>query len=56
MRACDHQLVLPMSVGKVVKGRNRYLGDNPYLGKPIAMISREEATIPATPQYNPLCK
>ena len=56
MRACDHQLVLPMSVAKVVKGHNRYIGDIPYLGKPIAMIPREEAAILATPQYNPRCK
>ncbi len=56
MRACDHQLITPMSVAKVVKGHNRFLGDTPYLGKPIAVIPREDTAIPATPDYNPRCK
>jgi branched-chain amino acid transport system substrate-binding protein len=56
MRACDHQLILPMTVAKIEKGHNQYLGDKPYLGKPIAYISAEDAAISALPEYNPRCK
>lgn len=56
MRACDHQIILPMTVAKIVKGYNKYLGDKPYLGKPILYVPGEDAAIPATPKYNPRCK
>jgi len=56
MRACDHQLITSMSVAKVVKGQNRFLGDTPYLSKPIAIIPPEDTAIPATPDYNLRCK
>ncbi len=56
MRACDHQLITSMSVAKVVKGRNRFLGEIPYLGKPVATVPREDAAIPLSSDYNPRCK
>lgn len=56
MRACDHQLMLPMFVAKIEKGKNPYLPDLPYLGKPIAKISIEDTAIPFTADYNPRCK
>ena len=56
MRACDHQLMLPITVAKVVKGPNKYLGNIPYLGKPIAYIPIGDTAIPVTPDYNLRCK
>jgi len=56
MRACDHQLLLPMSVAKVVAGKNKYLGDVPYLSAPVVKVSREDTAIPATPEYNQRCR
>ena len=56
MRACDHQLMLPMFVARIKAGRNRYIRNAPYLGKPYAKISIEDTAIPLTPDYNPRCK
>jgi branched-chain amino acid transport system substrate-binding protein len=56
MRACDHQMLLPMSVAKVVPGKNKYLGDVPYISAPVAKIPIKETSIPATAEYNSRCK
>jgi len=56
MRECDHQMMLPMFVAKIERGKNRYIPDAPYLGKPIARIPIEDTAIPFTSDYNPRCK
>lgn len=56
MRACDHQLMLPMFVARIQAGKNRYISNAPYLGKPYAKISIEDTAIPLTPDYNSRCK
>ncbi len=50
MRACDHQIILPMFVAD-----KNPLYPFPWLGKAMA-IPAEEAAIPATADYNPRCK
>lgn len=54
MRACDHQIVLPMFVAEIIPDKNP-LYDFPWLGKPM-VVAAEEAAIPATADYNPRCK
>lgn len=58
MRACDHQLIAPMSVFKVVRvpEKEKYYDLPFYISKPLATYSGEDTAIPeCTPGYNPRC-
>ncbi len=63
MRACDHQVLLPMFVGVVEGGANPFYDGSirqdvkfPYTGPNLITVPAEQAAIPATPDYNPRCK
>ena len=59
MRACDHQLIAPMSIFKIVRvPQNEKFFDLPYyISKPVMTFTGEETSIPTnTPGYNPRCK
>ena len=53
MRACDHQVILPM-FGGVVEKENPYF-KFPWLGSDILKFEAEKAAIPATKEYNERC-
>ncbi|MBU2550177.1 MAG: ABC transporter substrate-binding protein [Proteobacteria bacterium] len=62
MRACDHQVMLPMFGGVVEAGDNPYFNGSidpkvkfPWMNK-VTTFTPDTTTIPATPDYNPRCK
>lgn len=59
MRACDHQLIAPMSIYKVVRvpEKEKFFNLPYYISKPVVTFTGEETAIPMnTPGYNPRCK
>lgn len=59
MRACDHQLIAPMSIFRVsrVPEKEKFFNLPYYISKPIVTYSGEETAIPMNkPNYNPRCK
>jgi hypothetical protein len=63
MRACDHQVLLPMFAGVVTTEPNPWYDGKidpnvnfPWLGSDIMTIDALKGAIPATPEYNPRCK
>jgi len=63
MRACDHQLIMPMFGGTIEGGPNPFFNGSirsdvkfPWEGPNLVTIRANEVTIPATPSYNPRCK
>jgi ABC-type branched-subunit amino acid transport system substrate-binding protein len=59
MRACDHQLIAPMSIFKVVKvpAKDKFFNVPYYISKPVITFTGEETAIPMNaPGYNPRCK
>lgn len=54
MRACDHQVITPISVAEVIPGPNPYY-NFPFVGKP-TMIPAEKGAIPPAETGNPRCK
>jgi branched-chain amino acid transport system substrate-binding protein len=63
MRACDHQVILPMFAGAVEGGPNPYFNGSinpdvkfPWIGPNMVRFDGEKVAIPATPDYNPRCK
>jgi len=63
MRACDHQVLLPIFVGRIEGGSNPYYNGSirpevkfPWEGQDIIKVPADEVALPATPDYNPRCK
>lgn len=63
MRACDHQVLLPMFAGVVTTEPNPWFNGKidpnisfPWLGSDILTVDAVKGAIPATPDYNPRCK
>ena len=54
MRACDHQVVTPISVAEILPGPGAYY-KFPFVGKP-NMIPAEKGAIPPAETGNPRCK
>jgi branched-chain amino acid transport system substrate-binding protein len=54
MRACDHQVVTPISVAEVLPGPGSYY-KFPFVGKP-TMIPGEKGAVPPAETGNPRCK
>lgn len=54
MRACDHQVITPISVAEVIPGPNPYY-NFPFVGKP-TMIPAEKGAVPPAETGNPRCK
>jgi len=54
MRACDHQVVTPISVAKVLPGPGPYY-KFPFVGKP-EMVPAEKGAVPPAETGNPRCK
>jgi branched-chain amino acid transport system substrate-binding protein len=58
MRACDHHLLMPYYMFKIVPvpPSERFFNFPYYTSKPIATFSKEDCAIAITPGYNPRCK
>jgi len=54
MRACDHQVITPISVAEVRKGPGEYY-QFPFVGKP-TVIAPEKGAVPPGETGNPRCK
>ena len=54
MRACDHQVVTPISVAEILPGPGAYY-KFPFVGKP-TVISAEKGAVPPEETGNPRCK
>jgi len=54
MRACDHQVITPISVGEIVAGPGPFY-KFPFVGTPI-IIPAEKAAVPPEETGNPRCK
>jgi branched-chain amino acid transport system substrate-binding protein len=55
MRACDHQVLLPMFGGMIEGGPNPYY-KFPWAGPKVEMFPVEKVSLPATKEYNARCQ